>query len=805
MSAKSGRIRNSGKVDDIISTLESKSTQDIINWIITNIDISSIVDCLKTISPDGYDEVISMYQNRNMGAIGRKYPVNTPVDYTNRLEYNKLMVEHSAKGTILIPLAVFDFDVFEVPKIEIDDSVEKMWNFVQGDDFKYGAEEEAKESIKALNNIMNDDNNKSKGVVGELIKGFQSAVLYTSYYRFKNGDEKLYGVGNTLYVSSLEEFMDECKLKSSNFRKYTEGRRFDPRSTLVDQNYVNFTTYLYFKFLEDKKKLRDIGIESLNLSYPDDLVNFRTFLPYITFNINSTYVERIFRDIKNETGAGKTITEHFLYKYTVNTGYGVGYYGRDENDVRHIYSDQYHKYIADTLFEGNNFKDKTTTCNISGTSCIPLAYNVVNNKFLVKKIGKDKQTEYKSMTFKSLKRECKCLTPEELQSLPLVQNADDITSVLNNFETDAPPYHTRFYGEFLPETFWGKDRSDLRTHNMTDFDPSILVGDTGASAKSAKFGSSSHTLTTSENTDQTLTSNPFKRRRRNRYINVPLEKIPTNISNEKFRELVSTFDRIDACVAKKLNNFGRRSSGKKSLSQMRKLSAMGNVYLLGANFGKTTKYLTLTFDPKTKKWEKSPKWRTSGGLVQRVNGGLNVSPTKTGNNNFKKLRDLQIPPKDFSKLHYQFKPLKPSSFGYVRKALEQINKENKGMQLYPLGKNAYLSGRHAGVSSTYSQQDSERLGLWKPRQRIPRKVSTAQFQFGATRPAGSCFGKSNDYGPIRNGYTGQYMQGIVSPKYGYRGTQGVYGGVTGVVGARALSDVSIRQGLIPLNKKRRSR
>lgn len=777
-------------VDGIIKDLEGKSTQDIINWIITNIDISSIIECLKTISPDNYNAVINMYQSRNQGA-PQQYPVNYPIKTNNLLEYTKLQVEEISRGTRFIPLAVFDFDVFGVENVDIDDSIETMMKYVEGN-MKYSTDEECEETIKIFNGIINR-NLPTRGGIGTIIES-KYTVLFTTYCLLKG--EK-YGVDNSLFLITLEEFKDECLNPENSLSKLIGKRTFTSGKKgiyVVNQNYVNFATLLYFKFLEKKGAFDGLKIDKLDLSYPDDLLNFKTFLPYVT------------RKVKDKKTGKLKPKDDYLYKYTINTGYGGGY----GMDPRHIYSDQYSRYINSTLFEGSIFDDGAKSgkkCNVNETSCIPMAYNVLNNKFLVKRIKSDKSSTYEWMNKKEMQKHCKCLDKDTLKELPLVQSADDVTRFMNNMEGYAPPYHTRFYGEFLPQQFWGENPSDLRVHNMSKFDPSIFGQSSdfdGSTGAVAKFGSSP-LMSMSEMVSSTITpavSNPFTRKTRRKYVDIPLDKIPPSISDKNMQELIEIYDRINRCVSEKLgNSFG----SKKSLSGMKKLSAMGNVYLLGANFGKTTKYLTLTFDPKTQKWEKSPTWRTGGGLVQRVKSGLASKPTKTGLNNFKKLRDFQIPPKDFSKLHYQSKPIKPSSFGYFRKALEQINRENKGMQLYPLGKGAYLKGRHAGVSSTYSQRDSERLGLWKPRQRVPRHVSTAQFQFGAMRPAGSCFGKSNDYGPIRNGYTGRYMQGIVNPRYGYNGTQGVYGGTTGWAGLPALSDITIRQGLIPLNKKRTRR
>ena len=54
-----------------------------------------------------------------------------------------------------------------------------------------------------------------------------------------------------------------------------------------------------------------------------------------------------------------------------------------------------------------------------------------------------------------------------------------------------------------------------------------------------------------------------------------------------------------------------------------------------------------------------------------------------------------------------------------------------------------------------------------------------------------------------NSYTGKYQSGIADNRYGYRGTQGPYGGYTGAAGFPAFSTQTLQQGLVPIPKRRR--
>ena len=133
--------------------------------------------------------------------------------------------------------------------------------------------------------------------------------------------------------------------------------------------------------------------------------------------------------------------------------------------------------------------------------------------------------------------------------------------------------------------------------------------------------------------------------------------------------------------------------------------------------------------------------------------------------------------------------------------------ENSPLQLYPLGKGAYLKGPHQGVSSTYSQAYSERHGLWNVPKTVPvKRSSVPEFQYGMQRKKNSCFGKANEWstkGPL-NAWTGRRIPGIEKYSYGYRGTQSVYGGNTGVAGYPSLGSQQLRQGLVPFKVSKRN-
>ncbi len=256
--------------------------------------------------------------------------------------------------------------------------------------------------------------------------------------------------------------------------------------------------------------------------------------------------------------------------------------------------------------------------------------------------------------------------------------------------------------------------------------------------------------------------------------------------------------------------------------ELQSAAAERNVYIAGVRERKGNRdFLSYMFDPHknsgpswsgTKK-SISPSWKSERQIINLINKKeKSYRPTKSGVRSFMKLDNVMLPDSKFNfGTDLQLQPLHPMQFGYMKKAMKKWPVDRSYGQLYPLGKDAFFKGRHKGVSSTFSEQFSKEHGLWSRPKMVPNNTFVAQFQFGKKKKK-SCFGSSNNYNAtvgkgrindwnrrgIMNHYTGKPMAGLSRVEYGYNGTQGVYGGYTGVAGYPALSKQTIEQGLVPV-------
>lgn len=278
-------------------------------------------------------------------------------------------------------------------------------------------------------------------------------------------------------------------------------------------------------------------------------------------------------------------------------------------------------------------------------------------------------------------------------------------------------------------------------------------------------------------------------------IHVPTMKTPG-------KKMIGIENRYDKCME---NRFG----------QLQRKAAKHNVYVTGYRFG-DQKFYSYIFNTKNKQWtqdrKKKPKgqWKSIQALEKLFKTNKGGSITRSGANQFiGQFQNVFNPKSKFGMM--ELSPMSPMAFGYIQKATKKWPQNRLYGQLYPLGRGgtAYFKGRHQGVSSTFSEQFSKDHGLWNPKKTrklpgIASKQLKTQFQFGKRK---SCFGnrkvkrqrqqKPNTYGKVMNAYTGKYQGGIPVNKYGYNGTQAVYGGFTGVGGYPALSKQTVSQGLVP--------
>lgn len=715
----------------IIEGLSKKPINEILSWIIINIDLNTLLSCLKKINPESYKDFIKISNRKN-----ETYPINTNVD-NGTIEYIKMGVIEASRNTRIIPLAIFPVKLMDsdiIGEIKVNSTSNKK--FVD-DQVKRITEKTTFDSNidKAIRKIKKETNseysilftvNDSDFVEFENLDSFINKTVKSKDYKLKQKDEKI-------------------NLTSDDVFKYVN-------------NFIN----IYEGILKHYKTIKNMKLDS----------NLDIIIENVNYNDKETTIKFMRKPYNKEFDL-----DYFIVPYMLEF---------KEDKYQNVYSDRYYKdinWVNKDIFKGNDKK-----CNLHNTNCALLAYDGNRKeKFLIREYDDAGKSAVKWVNKNELKQKCKCQKPEFYDNITL----DPLNeTIFMNSSTNGPYYHTRVYGDYMHENFWKNNKNtDLRYVNVGPFKGTIpsRIPKISPEKKKSAFGESLlefHPRT--YNTERSEIDPPLD------YLS-PID-VEEDVLEKQIKDLSKNLEILKEC------NFGRNVRCSKTEELQRK-AARGNVYLLGARFGENNKisFLSMLFDPKSG-WKKdrenrfNPVWMSSSAVKNKVSEGISQRLSSKGMEKFMELTDFVIPEDRYEELSAQFPPVNVNEFGYNIKALKKINKENQGFQLYPLGKNAYLKGKHAGVSATYSQQDSERLELWPQPRRMPNMVPTSQFQFGRS----SCFGKSNDWSnDIHNKYTGKKMSGIKTARYGVDGTQGVYGGFTGVGGYPALSDLTMEQGLVP--------
>lgn len=395
-------------------------------------------------------------------------------------------------------------------------------------------------------------------------------------------------------------------------------------------------------------------------------------------------------------------------------------------------------------------------------NCYMLAYDGLrpcNQKTFIRRYttgGKIDEDEW--YTDGAIKKWCGSKVKDKLDALPKI----DHDEIMRIFKDKEIPFHARL-------EFEGKDYS---TEGLGGYAQRDIYERPGVSKCS---------------TEDRLKAGEIDEDFTHPSIDFMLRSVVNGLSREETERRWKNFSKCDS-----------------SFGNLQRRAAMKNLYVTGVKFGKSPKFYTYMFSPENRNWMKNKKgdvvgkW-LSGSSLERKIKELNVPRVSDKTTKaFMQFQDVMIPAKEFEKDPVeQLSPLQPSAFGYMQKVL----------QLYPLGKGAYLKGPHQGVSSTYSQAYSERHGLWNMPKTVPvKRSSVPEFQYGMQRKKSSCFGKANEWstkGPL-NAWTGRRIPGIEKYSYGYRGTQSVYGGNTGVAGYPSLGSQQLRQGLVPFKVSKRN-
>lgn len=462
----------------------------------------------------------------------------------------------------------------------------------------------------------------------------------------------------------------------------------------------------------------------------------------------------------------------------------------EKGPVHHIHSDIYAKEI------------KTSFNKTRGTNCVLTGYDgrrKCGNHNLIKRFEKNSKGEIKEDeygwysdndidTWCGTNKKASNFKLEDGNVLPEKLSAMDTAIMMNNLKGGVP-FHSRVWDHYMDDGQWDS-KGDLRMLTRGDYKArySNIIPVENTSCPSDRYFVGQEVPSEQEDIPEDL-----------------IGTFAQGTNPEKYKKSLASIAECD----NKFGNIQRKAASK-------------NIYITALKFGeKTNKFYVYVFDKnKSKKWSTDRKgkniegsWVTPAQLKKIYNNQRDTRISKESTNNFMKFQNVMIPDKHITPENVvPLSSLPVNYFGYYKKTFPV---DRSYGQLYPLGRDAYFTGRHQGVSSTFSQKFSEDHGLWNPTKKIPAKQKiVGQFQYGRggmKRKNKSCFGSSaysskpgkgvpNTWSRkgTRNYYTGKKMAGIARPMYGYRGTQGPYGGYTGVVGGVALGNQQISQGLVPL-------
>jgi len=209
--------------EDIFNKLKDMSVTEIINWIIVNVSVDNILECLKTIDPNYYQNFLRSKAASSTGMKGiDTFPINFSVQ-PDSLDDIKMYVEDLCHGTRIIPLAVFpvllpDTDIFQGGYIqsnfdEVKDDVKQKHNGkVNSPEFK----EEWKATLEGL--VQNEVETRLTSVpTGDYFvkdkQGRQFTILYT---KITPSGKYVTSYVQTASLSEIESFSQKKSYKLEN-------------------------------------------------------------------------------------------------------------------------------------------------------------------------------------------------------------------------------------------------------------------------------------------------------------------------------------------------------------------------------------------------------------------------------------------------------------------------------------------------------------------------------------------------------------------------------------------------------------
>lgn len=689
----------------IIKKLEKLKLPDILNWIVTNLNIDKLITCLKEVNPAAAE----LLERRNVSENSISY-INEPTKPGSFDDYRMRVID-TFKGSNIIPIAAFPGPLkFYLTQNDVD--------------------------------YVND---------------IQWPIFYVSIIKSKGKTTT-----SDVKVATFNKLIEKIKPQSI-------------QSVLLDNEKLDAhdISEAFRKFLIKNR----LAVNSLNKKKLMNGENIKEYAIYIMNNTN---------------GYDGIDTDSFLMPY----GIGKNIWEKVDDKLNNIY------FIYSVRFYDEKLKELWNN-HIENSRCVLLATSdrMGKNKYLINRYNKKNKWEQEWYNEDEIKKHCTKDDPWK-DTFPKLKH-NKITEELNKRYQENLLYSNRIFPGYVSEENWEDqvgNNLDLRTQydnpkwmERQIEDPRLLP------EFNIKFNKD----------DKPDYQNPTYKK-----VQFPPGLVGTSDQNPLESQGGGAAD--DGATG------ATGTNPKSKFGELQSAAAEKNLYIAGVReSGGKRDFLSYMFDPHknngpswngTKK-SASPSWKSERQVLNLINKKeKSYRPTKSGVKSFMKLENIMLPESKFKfGSDLQLQPLHPMQFGYMKKAIKKWPVDRSYGQLYPLGKDAFFKGRHKGVSSTFSEQFSKRHGLWSKPKMVPNNTFVAQFQFGKKKKK-SCFGSSNNYNAtvgkgrvndwnrmgIVNHYTGHPMAGLSKVKYGYNGTQGVYGGYTGVGGYPALSNQTIEQGLVPV-------
>lgn len=700
-------------VHSILQDLKKKPVIDIIQWIVVNLEVTQLIECLKEINIRSYNAFIREKESAK-DVIGT-FPVNFPYQ-AGSIEDTLLGLIEMSKKSRYIPIGY-------IPKLLPDAKSDKQMKI----------------SILYLRKVKSSKGKNyctSKAEVATIDEFINLVIGSRKDIEIHNGEQLDFNDIKKSFTEALQQFQEEYKPEFVQVKK------------------INNETNVSF---DNEKTYKDIDL--------------------------------------------------YLMPYGMGTAWE---YNKEEKKqgVYHIYS---------RLFTPNDYKKWEEYFKEGKSNCALLAFDDSRpcSKYFVKRYNKNgKFDEYGWYRNEDLKDYCADQWNDK-NKLTVREEAQYI----NNLKKGVP-FHTRVYGKWMPDKIWNS-KEDLRMYTRGVYKnriPQSAISQKDSCDSKEKAEESADSFIDGVTGATGATDSAFL-----------LGAVDPTLSKEKQEKMIKriyeistgsndcALDAFDTVMSEDdaksaFDTVMSDDDAKSAFGSLQLEAAKKNVYITGVRFGSKPKFYAYLFNKDNeKKWKKDRmtknikgEWMGEKQLKQLLKKQKSPRTSKETTEAFKEFDNIMIPEKDF---HYgqdiQLRPLHPSAFGYIQKQKKWPVNRSYG-QLYPLGKDAFFKGPHQGVSSTFSEQFSKKHGLWNPSPVVPAKQRiVGQFQYGNNmrKKKKSCFGSVEPNMWTRNGvknaYTGRNMSGIPINQYGYKGTQWVFGGNTGVGGYPSLSNQIVQQGLLP--------